>query len=150
MERKPVISIIPGSFSIISMYSALQDTLKEKGFEVYVNALPSSSRSAPEDPASLSDDADFFHSILSKLVSQGKDVVVLGHSYGGVVASEAVKGLSKADRLEKGQTGGIVKIIYLSAIVLPEGQSVKGEMGEAPESIIHTDEVRSDSRRAWV
>lgn len=141
MASKPAILLIPGSFSIAAMYYPLQDMLVAQGHEVYVNTLPSASRNAPEPPASLSDDASFFSNLIGKIADQGKEIIVLGHSYGGLVASESAKGLSKVERCARGQEGGIVRIIFLAAIVLQEGQSVTGHQGKAPTSIITTDEV---------
>lgn len=41
------------------------------------------------------------------------------HSYGGVVGGEAVKGLIKG-----ASGGGVVKMVYLAAFILPEGMSL--------------------------
>lgn len=141
MASKPVILLIPGSFSISAMYFPLQDILIERGHEAYVNNLPSASRNGPEAPASLSDDAKFFSSIIGMIADQGKNIVVLGHSYGGLVASESAKGHSKAERSARGLKGGIIRIIFLAAIVLPEGQSLVDHQGKPPPSIVKTDEV---------
>ncbi|OQV01256.1 hypothetical protein CLAIMM_06644 [Cladophialophora immunda] len=140
MASKPVILLVPGSFTISAMYYPLQDILVEEGYEVYVNNLPSASRNGPEAPASLSDDAKFFSNIIGMVADQGKDIVVLGHSYGGLVASESAKGHSKAERYARGLKGGIIRIIFLAAIVLQEGQSLLGHQGQLPPSIIKTDE----------
>jgi alpha-beta hydrolase superfamily lysophospholipase len=141
MASKPVILLIPGSFTTSAMYFPLQDILVEEGYEVYVNNLPSASRNAPEAPASLSDDAKFFSNIIRMITDQGKNIIVLGHSYGGLVASESAKGHSKAERCARDLKGGIIRIIFLAAIVLLKGQSLVGHQGMVPPSIIKTDEV---------
>ena len=141
MAPKPAIVLIPGSFTTAAMYYPLQDILLAQGYDVYINALPSATRNPPEPPASLGDDARFFSNIIGTIADQGKDIIVLGHSYGGMVACESAKGHGKVERRARGQTGGIVRIIFLSAIVLPEGQSVTDHQGKPPPSIIATDEV---------
>lgn len=141
MASKAAIVLIPGSFSLASMYYPIQDLLTAAGHDVYVNNLPSASRNAPEAPASLSDDATFIGTIIEKIADQEKDIIVLGHSYGGAVASELTKGLSKIERLAKGQRSGIVRIVFLSAIVLQEGQSIFGDQGKPPAEIVEIDEV---------
>lgn len=141
MSLKPAIVFIPGSFSIPAMYYPILDLMKESGYEAYVNALPSATRNAPERPASVDDDASLFAGIIESLADQGKDIVVVGHSYGGLVASQSSKQLSKVERRAAGRTGGVVRVIYLSAIVLPEGTSVFGDQGKPPESIISIDDV---------
>ena len=146
MASKPAIVLIPGSFSVASMYYPLQDLLAAAGHNVYVNTLPSASRNAPESPASLGDDSEFFGKILQRIADQGEDIIVLGHSYGGMVASESARGLGKTERLAQGRKGGIVRLIFLAAIVLPEGQSVVKDQGKPPPSIVETDKV---SRRLF-
>jgi len=140
MASKPSILLIPGSFSHASMYYPLQDAIQALGYECFVNNAPSASRNPPEEPATLEDDAVFFRGIIEKLADQGKDVVVVPHSYGGIIATEAAKGASKADRQASGKPGGIVKIIYLTAIVLPEGGSSRKDYGEPPAALVHVGE----------
>lgn len=138
---KPAIVLIPGSFSIAAMYYPLQEELQAAGHETYINLLPSASRNPPETPESLEDDAKAFTKTIRPLVDQGKHVVVLGHSYGGMVASQLPLDLSEEYRRANGQQGGIVRLIYLAAIVLPVGQSVVGDQGMPPDSIVRIDKV---------
>lgn len=56
-------------------------------------------------------------------------MVVVAHSYGGVVASSAVEGLSKAARAQAGKPGGVIKVVYLAAFALDKGQSLLGMLG---------------------
>jgi pimeloyl-ACP methyl ester carboxylesterase len=149
MTSKPAILLIPGSFSHAGMYYPLQDAIQAQGYECFVNNAPSASRNPPEEPATLEDDAVFFRGLIEKLADQGKDVVVVAHSYGGIIATEAAKGAAKADRQASGKQGGIVKIVYLSAIVLPEGGSNLKDYGEPPEALVSIGEVRTtlDGRR---
>ena len=121
---KPTIVLIPGSFSIAAMYYPLQERLRAAGYETYINALLSTARDAPQQPATLEDDADAFTKIIRPIVDQGKNLVVLAHSYGGMVASQLASELGEERRRINGQRGGIVRLIYLAAIVLPVGQSV--------------------------
>lgn len=53
-----------------------------------------------------------------KLADEGRDLVVVGHSYGGVVTSCAVERLSKDARVKEGKTGGVIKVVYISAFAL--------------------------------
>lgn len=145
MAPKPSILIVPGSFTIAAMYFPLQDLLVSRGYEAFVNTLPSASRGAPELPATLSDDAEFFTQIIAKVADQGKDIIILAHSYGGLVASEASRDQSKSQRTARGQEGGIVRIIFLSAVVLKEGESLFGNQGRPPATVLQTDEVRKET-----
>lgn len=140
-SNKPVIVIVPGSFSYASHYYILVDKIQALGYRAFVNNLPSTIRDVPEEPASLEDDAVFFRGIIEKLADRGDDVVVLMHSYGGQVGSEAVKGVGKDERQKAGKSGGVVKLVYLTASVLEVGSSMKSESGDPPAGLVEIDEV---------
>ena len=119
-SSKPTILIVPGSFSPAHFYSPVVNGLNASGFETFVYDLPSASRKPPEHAATLAEDAMFFNGVLTSLCDAEKNVVVLGHSYGGSVISECVKGLM-AKRDGKGR---VVGLIYLTALVPLVGQSL--------------------------
>ena len=68
--------------------------------------------------------------MIAPLVENGEDVVVVAHSYGGMVASDAVKDFARIERSEKGLKGGVVRIVYLTCIVAGVGETA-GEVCEA-------------------
>ena len=118
----PTIVIAPGSFAAAGEYDALISHLAGSGFEAFAYDLPTT-RKKPADnlPAStLQEDAAFFNGVLAALCDQAQNVVILGHSYGGMVISEAVKGLTQK-RVGKGRVLGMV---YLTAAAVKEGQSL--------------------------
>lgn len=51
------------------------------------------------------------------------------HSYAGTVGSEAVKGLGKKNRGEK---SAVVRLVYLSAIVMDVGHWIWEATGDGP------------------
>lgn len=86
-----------------------------------------SSREEPIDPApGLADDVKEASSVLNKHIDQGKDVVLLMHSYGGMVGTEATRGLSRIEREKNGLKGGIVRLVFLASIFAPPGRSTRG------------------------
>lgn len=58
------------------------------------------------------------------MVDEERDIVVVAHSYGGVVASCAVEGLDVPALRRAGKIGGVIMLAYLSAFVLPKGASL--------------------------
>lgn len=143
MPVKPTLLIIPGSFAIAQMYYTVLDEIVklDPDIKAYVNNLPSATRNPPESPASLEDDVDFFQSLIEKIADHGEDVVVMAHSYGGIVGTESVKGMTKAARKEQGKPGGVVRIVYLSAQVPPVGRSLLDQAGELPEETVRIGKV---------
>lgn len=110
--EKPVLVLVQGSFQLPDVYYKLADALKARGYPVVQPPLPS--LSDPDKPdftsKSLDDDALAVRSEVRRLVEQGKRVVVVMHSYGGLVGNQAVtKDLSFAERQSSGSPGGVGK-----------------------------------------
>ncbi|KAJ7342545.1 Alpha/beta hydrolase fold-1 [Mycena albidolilacea] len=123
---KPAIVIIPASFSPLSLYSAVIADLESHGYSVHGVELQTVGRR--EKAPSMYDDAAAVASVASKLAEEGKDVVLVAHSYGGLVACEASKGLAKSVREKEGKQGGIARIVFVAAVVPSEGQSLMDAM----------------------
>lgn len=125
----PTIVFIPASFSPASFYNKTIDRLREIGFEAIIHTLPSASREPPEKAATLAEDVTYFHGVVAKLVEQGKEVVLVTHSYGGIVGTEVCKGLTKTDREAAGKKGGLIRLVYMTAVVPMLGQSLNNVLG---------------------
>lgn len=67
--------------------------------------------------------------ILDPLLDAGKDVVILCHSLGGLIAANAIEGRDIASRSADGLDGGVIQLIYLAAFMAPEGYSLYNLMG---------------------
>ena len=64
--------------------------------------------------------------------------MVVMHSYGGLVGSEAAaEELSYAKRQAQGLPGGVIHLFLYSAFLLNEGQSVLSAFGESPNNDVH-------------
>lgn len=103
----PAIVLVQGSFQLPEVYHKLADALRTLGYEVHQPTLPSLTE---PDLASktIGDDAVAVRSEVKTLVDDGKAVVVVMHSYGGLVGSEAVlKDLSFDQRKSDGLRGGV-------------------------------------------
>jgi hypothetical protein len=72
------------------------------------------------------EDANVVIQVLDKLVNKdGKDVLLLAHSSGGWVASQAaIPEYQLKARQSRGEKGGIIGIFYSGALVVPVGESV--------------------------
>jgi Alpha/beta hydrolase family len=132
MAPKPTILVIPGSFTKPHFYDGMAAALRDSGYEVFVYAHLSSRRSLPEKGATMQEDAAYFRGIIEMLANDGKDVVAVTHSYGGVVGSEAAKGVIKSEREKEGKPGGLVRIVYVTSVVPAVGNSLL-DQGGAPE-----------------
>ncbi|KAE8168335.1 Alpha/beta hydrolase fold-1 [Aspergillus tamarii] len=127
-QSKPSIVIVPGSFSLPEFYDAVTDGVASKGYEI--KAIRLRSTEDLQQPATMHDDAAAIARELASLVDEGKEVILVAHSYGGVPASESIKGLAKTEG--RGKVGGVVNLAYLTALVPPLGASAADMLADIP------------------
>jgi hypothetical protein len=129
---KPVIVIVPGAWHRPRHYHHLNEGLEPLGYEAIGVTMPSVD-SHPPHP-SWDQDAAAVREVITKQLDAGRDVVVVAHSFGGVAMSEAVKGLGKKAREEQGLKGGVVRLVYMTAMAMPAGQNYVGQLApKTPE-----------------
>jgi len=120
-SHNPVVVLIPGSFGSAACYSRMKPFLK--GYEFVDVAFPSAD---PEDALSVTCQRDITHvrdAFMQPLIDEGKDVVVVVHSYGGVI-SACCKGLDKVTRASRGQRGGVIGLVLICSNIVLENESV--------------------------
>ena len=134
----PTIVLVQGSFQTPEVYSKLVRGLVAQGYPTVHPQLPSCSNTdSPDFPKiSLVDDALAIRTELIRQIEyEGKIVVMVLHSYGGLVGSEAVpEELTWAKRQAQGLPGGVIHIFFYAAFLLSEGQSVLSVFGESPNN----------------
>ncbi|KAK6362468.1 hypothetical protein LTS17_012832 [Exophiala oligosperma] len=127
--EKPVIVIVPASFSPPSLYRDVVERLGDTGFKTIVIDLPSIGSRAPLAGATMTDDVNCIRSITNELVDDGKDIILVMHSYGGICGTESTKGVSKVEREKLRKEGGIIRLLYISSPVPEVGGSIASQMG---------------------
>jgi pimeloyl-ACP methyl ester carboxylesterase len=101
---KPTIVLVHGAWADGSSWDAVTRSLQEQGYTVLV---------PPNPLRGLTDDAAYLASFLAQRTSG--PVVLVGHSYGGVVITNAATG------------GGDVRaLVYVNAFMPDEGETVVG------------------------
>jgi pimeloyl-ACP methyl ester carboxylesterase len=122
------------------IYGAVEALLGELGYtDVCSLDLPSIGTDPP--PANRDADIATIRSATTERLQQGKDVLILGHSYSGVPMSEAVEGLpSKSEPVatdEPNQSGAVAGLVYISCLIMPVGEAiVKDEEDHLPHWIV--------------
>ncbi|KAF1952495.1 alpha/beta-hydrolase [Byssothecium circinans] len=115
---KPVFVLLHGAWHTPKCWEKLTNELNKVGYSAVTPALPSSG-STPPTP-DWSKDIELIQSTVSDLV-QEHDVVVVMHSFSGMTGGTALKGLDKQTCASKGLKGGVVKLVYIAAFLVPEG-----------------------------
>src|SRR3984885_533039 len=116
-KTKPVIVLEHGAWADSSSWDRVIRILTHDGFTVY----------APPDPLrGLASDSAYLHDFLTENAAlAGKTVVLVGHSYGGAVITNAAVGDPEVKAL-----------VYVDAFIPAQGQTVAGLLGAAPGSCI--------------
>lgn len=126
-NTKPTIVFVPGAWHLPEGFDAVRALLAERGYPTEAVANPSIDAEPPNKH--LNDDIEHLRATLNQLTDEGKETVVITHSYGGLVGAGAVEGLELSKRQQNGQAGGVVMLIYMSAFVVPKGSSLKDMLG---------------------
>ena len=94
MSNKPVIVFVPGAWHKAKCYDKVIDILRSKhDFTCFAVTLPST---LGDRNATFEDDIQATRTIISEQINQNRDVVVIAHSYGGMVCSSVIKGFAKS------------------------------------------------------
>ena len=117
---KPTFLFVPGAWHLPNIYSDVIDSLSAHSYPTVGLPLPSAGAMPPN--MSFDEDVDAIRVSLTKLVeTEEKEVILVVHSYTGMPATEAPKGLGKKERQEKGLKGGVVRLVFIMAFAMPEG-----------------------------
>ncbi|KAH2290826.1 hypothetical protein KXW02_003058 [Aspergillus fumigatus] len=123
------IVFVPGAWITPEFYHPFFDALTKAGCPVRCAGYPSLD---PADPTSTDckADSDAIASVIRPLVEgEGRDVLLVMHSYAGMPGAAAAKGLAKTERMQQGKSGGIVGLVFIAAFLVPEGLSCAGLQG---------------------
>lgn len=116
----PTILLVPGIWVGPTVYRPVSALLNADGLSTEIAVLPSTGTTSPGNP-SMKDDIAAVRKYIEQIVSRGEDVLLVLHSAGGFIGGGAMEGLSKKARAEKGESGGVVSIVFLSGAIFPEG-----------------------------
>jgi pimeloyl-ACP methyl ester carboxylesterase len=128
---KPTIMFIHGSWHSPKHLQRVIDLLKSRG---YPTSCPLQASAGNLPPIGMIEDAELMYSELDRLVNtDSKDVIVFAHSYGGIVATQGLtKELGEKVRKDQSKAGGIIRIVYMCAFIVPLGESLGSALGGGP------------------
>ena len=134
MEKATFVGI-PGAWHGPAVYHNAFRYLEKKGHPTIAMDLPSIG--AFPAHADFHGDVQGICSVLENLIEvEEKEVVLISHSYSGMPATEAPIGLGKKERQAKGLKGGVIRLVYIMAFVMPEGfQPTAGGAKETPPQL---------------
>ncbi|KAH7111148.1 Alpha/beta hydrolase fold-1 [Dactylonectria estremocensis] len=135
--EKPTILLLPGAWHRGSTFEPVAALLRRQGYPVETPTLLSAG--GPTSTTVADDAAHIQKRYLTGLITQGKEVVVVMHSYSGIPGTDAVKGHTRKDVAAQGRKGGVVALVYMAAFLIPAGQSVDSSLPGGAASIMTFD-----------
>lgn len=113
---------LSSSSCLAFLYSKVKSKLESAGYSVMISPLISTGKAADDNSKiSMYDDVAATRQVLEGLINQGKLLVLVGHSGGGLVAAHATQGLYVEERKAAGKTGGVVKLAFVTGAIFPVG-----------------------------
>jgi pimeloyl-ACP methyl ester carboxylesterase len=127
MASQPLVYILHGAWHGPAYFETVKGKLQALGYTMLCPQQPSTGASPPTK--TLHDDAAVVRAELELLIEHGQEVVLVMHSYGGMVGTQAAAGLGKAERTKQGKTGGVVRLLYACSFLLPLGSDLCKSLG---------------------
>ena len=112
-DQKPTVVLVHGAFAESASWSGVIERLHARSYDVVAVANPL---------RSLTGDAAYLHDVI---VGIGKPVVVVGHSYGGMVMTEAAAGHD-----------AVRGLVYVAAFAPDQGESALELSNQFPGSTL--------------
>ncbi|KAK2809093.1 hypothetical protein FQN50_004147 [Emmonsiellopsis sp. PD_5] len=140
MDNKPTIVLVHGSWHSPSVWTFITPLLEKAGYSVYPILLKSPGMAPP--PPDFHCDVDSVKTGIEAVLDTGKDIVLVMHSFGGVVGIEALKGFHE-EMINGGnlaptvpgkmdeeparfisRRGKILHLAFMGTILLPPGRAM--------------------------
>src|ERR1700761_8877763 len=120
---KPTLIFLPGGWHTPECFEPVTKILSNAGYEIDNVAFPSigTELRGSMPLQGWAEDVKIVRQTVLAHLELGKEVVLIVHSYSGTVGSEAVQGLGKTEWQRLGGKGGVIRLVYLTALALPIG-----------------------------
>ncbi|KAK6855037.1 hypothetical protein PG995_008569 [Apiospora arundinis] len=104
---KPIILMAHGAWHLPQMYDSLKKELNALGYTFLCPELKTAGPKVGADKHGVTWEADkeLLLSLVEPLFEQGKEIAIIGHSYGGIPACAATKGNGVQERAAAGKKG---------------------------------------------
>lgn len=139
----PTLVLVPGAFGSPAGYDKLLPYFEQAGLPTVPGPYPSCNSGDPSSATASKDIESLRQNVLLPLIEQGKDVIILAHSYGGIVGGAAAKSLDKPTRKSQGHAAGVVGLIYVAGNISLDNESLLEAVGGAYPPFIKMDKVFS-------
>ncbi|RDW70049.1 hypothetical protein BP5796_08446 [Coleophoma crateriformis] len=120
---RPTFILTPTTNHPPSVYNNLATALFRHGYTSIKISLPTVL--GPQSPVASSDfQPDVIalrNGLMTLVIEDEREVIVVMHGYSSLPGCEAVRGLSKRDREREGKRGGVIRLVFIMAWLPQEG-----------------------------
>lgn len=142
---KPTFVLVPGAWHNASVWDKVSAQLTERGYKCVAITLPSTTGDAA---ATFLDDVTAARTAIEAETASGNDVIVVVHSYGGLVGVSAVRGFTRkphsgpASRNATEPHGNVIGVALMATGFAIEGMSMlDGNNGQPPPQWVINEET---------
>jgi pimeloyl-ACP methyl ester carboxylesterase len=128
--QKPSIVLVAGAWHQASTWSQVTSILESEGYNCIPIGLPSASSDGTK--VFLDDLLAVRTAIEHETTQEKRDVVVVVHSYGGLVGESAIKGLTGKSKSSPDENGHVVGLVVIASGFAPMGKSFMELTGGVP------------------
>jgi pimeloyl-ACP methyl ester carboxylesterase len=133
MSSKPTLVLVPGAWHTPEAWNKVTSLLEAKDYKCIPVILPST---LSNPSTTFFDDIEAVRDAILSETRQGRNVVVVVHSYGGAVGCSAVKGTSSSSET----SGRVIGIASMASGFGPSGVSFIDGLGGSPPPSWKVDE----------
>jgi alpha-beta hydrolase superfamily lysophospholipase len=119
--KKPAILLVHGAWHRPLHYIHIIHHLRALGYTVLAPSLATAGYGSQISGRTIADDVKVIRKAIAPHLDNGEEVVMVCHSYGGLVGTDSIIGNTVVERKEKGLAGGIKAMVYVAAFAPPEG-----------------------------
>lgn len=116
--KPTTIILVHGAWHTSECFDLCRAPLEAAGYTVIARQSPSASNDPSTIAHTLEEDTAQLRDDIRAAAAVGRDVILVGHSYGGFLITAAAKGLVKGD---DGLPGGVVQLVYICSLVPEAG-----------------------------
>ncbi|KAF7557082.1 hypothetical protein G7Z17_g905 [Cylindrodendrum hubeiense] len=131
MSQKPSIVFVPGAWHIPETWGKVTTELEAHQYKCAAVALPTTLSAS----ANFADDVKAVQDKIVAETSQGRNVVVVTHSYGGAVGASALKGLTLPKTGASTESGHVIGFMLIASGFMVTGVTFLEGLGGKPPPI---------------
>jgi hypothetical protein len=124
--------IVPGGCTPSTLFQNFCYLARDHGVAVVAVALPTVGKQLDQPAPGIVDDVRAICQVAEPLLDEGKEVIIVTSSLGGVAGTQCLELLTATARASRGKRGGVEKIIYVTSMILETDTSPMDFFGAAP------------------